>query len=451
MKVCGYCNNEYSDAEPKCPVCGSTLLKHDRHSDPAEAELQRIKSEIQRKRKRRSLGIAIGASVIVLAIVIAIFSITNYATDPQRDIAKESKALVSQAELQINNGNYGEALDILNRIDPEWNNYNKVEQLRLEAVRGQLIARASEYEATGDYESLIAFIKSNVSDISEDAKIRATYDNAVQQYVATVLERADEYVNNGDYTSAQSILNTAVALVGENIDISTKLTEIENSGVLATIQSYENSNDFVSLVSYLQNVAANDSNYSALLKQYEQTLVSQTLASAQYYADQRRFSDAIRLIQEVQSTYNCSEFQAAVENYSQCLPIRLVDCYIVQEHTHMDWKRNGIDSFGKKREDSLVLHPGLDNTDSIVYNLSGKFANFSGEMIHVEGGFYDSSVEVKIYLDDELVYSSGDIALTTQAQAFSIDISGCTLMRVECSSTSYCMWGGGIIIDATLS
>lgn len=117
----------------------------------------------------------------------------------------------------------------------------------------------------------------------------------------------------------------------------------------------------------------------------------------------------------------------------------------------MNIERSGIDSFGKKREDSLVLRPGLSNPDSIVYNLSGKFASFSGEMIHLEGGFYDASVEIKIYLDDTLSFSSGNIDLTTQAQAFTVDVSGCTLLRIECSTTSYCMWGGGVIIDALLS
>ena len=113
MKICGYCNNEYNDAEPKCPVCGSTLLKHNKHSDPAEAELKRIKDEIERKRKSRGLIVGIGAAVIVLAVVIAIFSIVGYVTDPQRDIAKEANELVSQAEQQINDGNFDEAIETI--------------------------------------------------------------------------------------------------------------------------------------------------------------------------------------------------------------------------------------------------------------------------------------------------------------------------------------------------
>lgn len=167
MKICGYCNNEYNDAEPKCPVCGSTLLKHNKHSDPAEAELKRIKDEIERKRKSRGLIVGIGAAVIVLAVVIAIFSIVGYVTDPQRDIAKEANELVSQAEQQINDGNFDEAIDILNRVNPEWDNYGKVETLRTKAVRGQLTARAVGNNSerprrkTGRFEMLLA-VRENV-------------------------------------------------------------------------------------------------------------------------------------------------------------------------------------------------------------------------------------------------------------------------------------------------
>lgn len=189
MKVCGYCNNEYNDSEPKCPVCGSTLLKHNKHSDSAEAELKRIKEEIERKRKSRSLIIGIGAAAIVLAIVIAIFSITCYVTDPQRDIAKEANELVSQAEQQLNDGNYDEAIDILNRVNPEWDNYGKVETLRTKAVRGRLTATVSQYQASGDYEGVIEFINTNVSDINSDPEIKKIYDDSVAKYKEIVIQK----------------------------------------------------------------------------------------------------------------------------------------------------------------------------------------------------------------------------------------------------------------------
>lgn len=451
MKVCGYCNNEYDDIESKCPVCGSTLLKYDRHSDSAEAELKEIKDTINRKRKTRSLIIGIGAAAILLAIVVAILGITGYVTDPQRDIEKEAKELFTQAEQQVNSADYDAAISTIDKINPDWKGYAKAENLRLKAVKGQLTARAAEYEAVGNYEALISFIKANVSDIGADEEIEAIYENAVRGYVINVLKKVDEYANGTDYSSALSTLNTATALIGDNVDISTKKTEIENLEIRSTIQSYENNGDYISLVSYLQGIVARDSGYSALLEQYEQALINQTLAAAQSYADERQFSDAIRTIEDAQHTYDCSEFSSAIEEYSQFLPTRLVDCYIVQKKTYMNIERSGIDSFGKKREDSLVLRPGLSNPDSIVYNLSGKFASFSGEMIHLEGGFYDASVEIKIYLDDTLSFSSGNIDLTTQAQAFTVDVSGCTLLRIECSTTSYCMWGGGVIIDALLS
>lgn len=447
MKVCGYCNNEYNDTEPKCPVCGSTLLKHNKHSDPAEAELKRIKDEIERKRKSRSLIIGIGVAVIILAIVIAIFSIVGYVTDPQRDIAKESKELFAQAEQQVDNKDYDAAIDALDQINPEWDDYADVEALRVEAVRSQLTTKVAEYQAVDNYQGIITFIKENVADINSDEEIKAAYDNAVQQYVASVLDQADECLMTEDFSSARTLLNTAVALVGEDANIMAKLAEIENAEILATIAGYESSGHYTSLVAYLQEVAANDSSYSALLNQYTQILINNTLATAQSYADNRQFEEAIQIIESVQSVCDCGEFLDAILTYEQSLPIFLVNCYVVQDTT--EWKTGATDSFGKERTNSLAIWG--DYQESVTYNLDNRFVCLSGEIVHVKGGFYDATVQIKIYLDDELIYTSDEISVTTQPVAFSVDVTGGELLRIEYDTVTYCMWGGGCIIDATLS
>lgn len=449
MKVCGYCNNEYNDTEPKCPVCGSTLLKHNKHSDPAEAELKRIKDEIERKRKSRSLIIGIGAIVVILAIIIAIFSVVGYVTDPQRDIAKESKVLFAQAEQQVDNKDYGAAIDTLDRINPKWDDYADAQALRLEAVRGQLTTKVAEYQAAGNYQAIITFIKENVADLNADMEIKAVYDDAVQQYVTAVQVQADEYVAAADFNAARTVLNTAIALIGEDVNITAKLAEIENVEVLATIKGYEDNGDYLSLVSYLEGVAASNSNYYALLNQYTQILVDNTLASAQTYADNRQFEEAIQIITQTQQVYDCPELQEASVTYGSCLPIQLIDCYVVQDK--LNWKTSGIDSLGNERTDSLVITGDGYYDESITYNLDGRFVCLSGEMVHVEGGFYDSSVQIKIFLDDKLLYTSDEISVTTQPIAFSVDVTGGELLRIEYDTVTYSLFGGGCIIDATLS
>ena len=447
MKVCGYCNNEYNDAEPKCPVCGSTLLKHNKHSDPAEAELKRIKDEIERKRKSRSLIIGIGAAVIILAIVIAIFSIVGYVTDPQRDIAKESKELFAQAEQQIDNKNYGAAIDTLDQINPEWDNYADVEALRVEAVRSQLTTKVAEYQAAGNYQGIITFIKENVADINSDPEIKAAYNSAVQQYVSAVLVEADEHLSTANYNSARTVLNTAVALIGDDVNIAAKLAEIENAEILATVAEYENSGDFVSLVSFLQEVAANDANYSALLNQYTQTLIDTTLAKAQSYADNRQFEEAISEIEKVQRTYNCTEFAEAIASFEECLPCSLIDCYAVEKSFsfYSDHLGTWQDSFGKDHANSLLLYGSL--TDYVVYNLDSRFATLSGCLVadDTNGG----SFIIKVYTDDKLVYESPELKSTTSAVNINIDVSGTNLLRIELVVKSG--FSGWCVVDAMLS
>lgn len=456
MKVCGYCNNEYSDAEPKCPVCGSTLLKHDRHSDPAEAELQRIKSEIQRKRKRKSLGIAIGASVIVLAIVIAIFSITNYATDPQRDIAKESKALVSQAELQINNGNYGEALDILNRIDPEWNNYNKVEQLRLEAVRGQLRDKIEEYQTSGNYEALISFIKSNVSDVSSDAEIKSAYDNAVKEYVADILIQTNKYIKSGDYYNASKVLNMATAVVGDNADINAKLTEVKNGEVQSTIYTYEETEDYVALVDYLGKICNESSDYSELYNQYCKKLVDKTISEAQVLADQRKFEEAIAVIKNVQRHYNSAQFDEKIQEYTDCLPIDLADCHVITSsgQVSVEIGKDVTDVFGSIYANAVHWNnwgSGWGTQEaSVTFYPNRKYNTLSGIIAPSGEGSLNGYLVFRA--DGTEVYRTSEIAVTTEPFWFSIDVRDCGQLTLEYHlniGDSWSKWGA--IVSASLS
>lgn len=449
MKVCGYCNNEYNDAEPKCPVCGSTLLKHNKHSDPAEAELKRIKDEIERKRKSRSLIIGIGAAVIILAIVIAIFSIVGYVTDPQRDIAKESKELFAQAEQQIDNKNYDAAIDTLDQINPEWDDYADVEALRVEAVRSQLTTKVAEYQAAGNYQGIITFIKENVADINSDSEIKAAYNSAVQQYVSAVLAEADEHLGTANYNSARTVLNTAVALVGEDVNITAKLAEIENAEILATIAGYESSGDYVSLVSYLQGVAATDANYSALLGQYTQALVDDTLAKAKSYAENRQFEEAISVIESVRTVYDCSSFADAIDQYTESLPIALADC-IVSENSMYIENGNWKDAYGDDHKNTVRF--AVSFTDSAEYYLGEKYASLIGGIFVGETTTGNkTSCIVRIYVDGKLAYESGLITLSGGEVPLNLDVAGAKQMIIEVENNRDATWWSYLIFDATLS
>lgn len=213
MKTCGYCQSQYGDHEPKCPVCGSTILKHSQGANAAADEYKRIKDEIAQKRKKRSQIIGIITAVAVLAIVVVIASVIGHVNDPQRDIDAAAKEQYEAAVQDVRAGNYDAALSTLDAIDPSWSDYYKTESTRMEAVRGILMNRAEGYMASGDYKSLIVLINSNVENINSDAEIKSIYENAANNYRSQVLAEAENAYNSNGYEAALSVINVGLSVL----------------------------------------------------------------------------------------------------------------------------------------------------------------------------------------------------------------------------------------------
>lgn len=248
MKTCGYCGRDYDDGQPRCPSCGSTLLKHSRGEDSTAAEYNRIKIEIKEKRKKRSkilLGIA---AAIVLVLIIIIVSAVAHANNPQRGIDSNAKELYETALTDYNTGNYDAALNTLNSIDASWSDYNKVTSLQEKAVKGMLGEKAGSYMANGDYEAIIRLITTNVERINGDPEIKSLYDSAAESYREQVIADAEQSLSNDGYQAAIAVINEGLSVLPgdaalqaekeryasyEPVDL-TSLTHYAESGVVYT-------------------------------------------------------------------------------------------------------------------------------------------------------------------------------------------------------------------------
>ena len=262
MKICGYCNNEYDDKEKKCPVCDSTILKHTKNTTSAKAEYERIEQEIKIRRKKRSMILGIGVGAIAIIVVVIIISIVSFINNPQRAIDKEAKEKYDSAVGYISQEEYDLAIKALDEIDTSWSGYDKVAGMRTEAVKGQLTSKLTQYESTGDYESVISYINENVDDINADAEIKQIYDNSVTQYKSAVLTKADEYVSNGDYSAATSVLTTAIRVISSDSELENKMSEVGKAGILAQVKEYKNNGGYAEAIQYVNDnmdIVGNDS------------------------------------------------------------------------------------------------------------------------------------------------------------------------------------------------
>ena len=212
MKTCGYCGRTYDDSEPRCPSCGSTLIKISHDADPAAIEYDRIKREIKNKRRTRSL-ILIGIGVVIIvAVIIIIISSVSRANDPQNIVDSSASDAYQSALEDVNAGKYDSALNTLNSIDTSWSDYNKVTELKQRTVSEMLKDRASTYMDNGDYEAILRLFDSDV-DISGDAELKSIYDSAASKYRDQVIKDAENAYKSNGYQAAFSVVNDGLSLL----------------------------------------------------------------------------------------------------------------------------------------------------------------------------------------------------------------------------------------------
>lgn len=450
MKTCGYCGNVYDDKEPKCPQCGATLLKHTKGAESAAEEHERLKEEINRKRKNRSMILGIGAGVIVLAIVIVISSIVGFVNDPQREIAKESKELLSQAEQQVDDGEYDDALDTLNRIDTDWDDYEKVDDVRLEAVKGQLKAKLAEYEAAGNYQAIISMINENVTDINADTEVKAAYESAVQNYKAEAISSAEEYAAAGDYTSARSVLTVAQNFIGEAVDISEKLKEINQKEVLEAVLSYEAEGNYKDAIVYLNensSVVSGSADLQAKLSTYAEKYRTNAISAAASEYKANGYEAAISVLNSALDVLTDDSLLISEKvKYEELAPVSIQDIatfysdYEYNKKTHQTL----TDKLGNTYEDCLEYKYGYSD-DEDIYILAGEFVRFEGTLFvpstrDNRGDNFNAStayvtMHFSIYGDGKLLYKSPIMGVKQYPVEFSVDVTDVQQLTI--------MWYGG--------
>lgn len=373
MKMCGCCNYKYDEKETKCPMCGSQLIIDEKAAGEIVDEYNKIiEVEIQ-KRKRIRMFIVICAGVIAISIIFGIVHMVNYFSDPQRKIDRDAKELYEVAVQQIENGNYDEAIETLDEINVSWSNYDKVDEKKTEAVKEQLFYIIAQYEASGDYESIITYINGNIEDISLYDDISSIYEESVRKYKENIIEKVDEHILSDDYISAKSLLATATNIIGSDSEIETKLLEVCRKEVLVTVVNYENEQKFDQAIIHIYDnwdIAENDSEILAKLSICEQKYREYVINSAVSVCEMEGYESAIKIINEAIELLGNDEILIKEREYFESMaPVALVDL----KAFHND--------YGKKKQVGLSLNDKLGNNYLNCIEYSGGSSWSMGESL----------------------------------------------------------------------
>lgn len=434
MKICGYCNNEYDDKEKKCPVCDSTILKHTKNTTSAKAEYERIEQEIKIRRKKRSMILGIGVGAIAIIVVVIIISIVSFINNPQRAIDKEAKEKYDSAVGYISQEEYDLAIKALDEIDTSWSGYDKVAGMRTEAVKGQLTSKLTQYESTGDYESVISYINENVDDINADAEIKQIYDNSVTQYKSAVLTKADEYVSNGDYSAATSVLTTAIRVISSDSELENKMSEVGKAGILAQVKEYKNNGGYAEAIQYVNDnmdIVGNDSEILIELSSCEEAYRNAVIAEAAEAYQNSGYQAAIATINiGLQILIDDPVLEQNKINYSNCAPVYLTDInpYVGE----LMYVQQATDNMGNNYSNCYMAY---SDEEAATYDLSGKYNTFNATIAVTkaevnEALFYDNYASIKIIGDNSVLYEAPLLSVTTKPMDISLDVTGVSDLKI---------------------
>lgn len=486
MKTCGYCGNEYDEKEPKCPHCGSTLLKHIKGVKTAEEERERLKEEINRKRRTRSLILLGGVVAIVLVIVLIISCVVRFINDPQRKIAKESKALMMQAEKMVDDCDYDSAIDTLNQINSEWEDYSATNSVRQEAERGLLLDQIEEYQAAENYEELVAFIDENVTDADFDAEIQAIYGAAVQKckenalaavakyteagnyldaiqyidclgssmkadtdiksiydqsvanYESSVISEAETFTQAGDYTSARSVLSVAENYLGKSEALGGKIAEINEREVTAQVLSYAEASNYQDAIVYLNKnseIVSESMDLQAKLSTYTEKYRANILNEAARVFNMAGYEAAVNILNSALEVLpNDVLLNSEKAMYEAMKPILLTEMEIFSYGSkgkyNIDVDSHTEDRYANKYDTSF----SVESEDTIKWWVNRNYEKFTGTIACPDGYTYQSNysnVIVTIYCDGKKVFTSEEAGPEMKPQSFTIDLSGVEELSIK--------------------
>lgn len=379
----------------------------------------------------------------------------------------ESSMAFQRAKDYAESKNWRGAYQETQNIHIRYRLYDEVTALRDECAanyRASVLAEMETCVAEGKMENLEGLRDDALSILPDDAEIIQACQGFLDDYATKTLADAETMAEGGDYSGAIELLEYANYQVYACQKFTDAIDHYNYQAVVIHCEAEAAQGNYLNIVSYLQQLVGNNPAYNNLLAQYAEPLIKNTLATAKAYADNRQFQQAIDAIEEVQLTYDCTEFQDAIAQYTPYLPCRLADCHII-ESNYVD-QGNYTDCFGKTHEDAVIMkcQSSTDNNDYsyAIYNLDAKYVSFAGsltgEQSHltyfISNDFADSgiSASVKIYLDGELCYESKGISRTTEEIQFNIDVTGVKQLRIEMPCIKHSGWlNQRVIVDATLA
>lgn len=408
----------------------------------ADEESDALNQKSEEPKEKKGIKITrkmciLGGVALIAVIGIAMLARFGYAywTDPQRDVDRKAAGEYATAVDYYESGEYDLALEKTEAIDTTWTRYQKAEKLRVDIIKARLDEIRSSYEGDQKYTEVISYVKRKVPNLDIDAEIREQYEQAIEEYKASVLKKADELESAEDYSGAVRELETALQLIGSDAKLEERVHQLGKTEILKAVETYEASKEYDTAIELISDRIADYETDSEVVLAYNRckdAFRDATVQAAKNAYTNEGFQAALSIVNNALMTLeDDAELQTLAEYYRNLAPVKLSDLESYRtDGGEFQYEEVETDCFGTEFFDNLTWE------GSETYRISGKYATLKGVLFSSASKSQEIRVGLKCWGDGVLLceYSTTNF---NGPMPFSVDISGVKDLKIELSAALF--------------
>lgn len=463
MKECKYCRTKYNDNLAICPNCGGTKVVTAEEL-AEEAEIKRREVEYRERanaapemHKKHLIGILAAVLSVIVAAIVLIAVNANKPLSNGMTKAEGEEALAAGIAC-LDNGEYESAMEYFLQLLPDSKQYSEAQSLLLQSqnsYRSEILNRVNSHLTSKEYDTAFGLISKAQELLPNDPELSSVYDTAYTAYRSSVLEQVDSYVLDDQYELALEYLNgiqskfpnDAVLQDSYSTTRSAYYAEVRSEAI-GQADNYVADNDYANAIKTINtalNKIGEDEELSARLTIYTNTFKDNIMQQIDSVYAESGYDAVITLLKNAISVL--PEDSSLKQEYSLWIsrsPVSLTDLEYysksgtIQTNFSLDCK----DNFGTSYPS--CISPYDSGTPYIEYFLGGEYAKFSGVLYvtshakSINSSHYNWGIAtVSIYGDDALLYTHTGFSPKDNPLEITVDISGVDFLKISFKDAYY--------------
>lgn len=213
---------------------------------------------------------------------------------------------------------YDSAIELIEVAQGVFPNDAELKNAFNNTFRKSILVKASSHVENKQYNTAIELIEKAYDILPNDAKLKEAHSSARAAYKADILSKAAAYMEAKDYTSVMSLIDVSKSDFPNDTDLQTAYNDAFRSDILVKVEEYVAGGkleDALTLLNNAQKTLPNDvelkDTYASTYTIYKQKVCAEAIASADAYADEEDFANAVLVLLAAQAKIGTDEALSA--------------------------------------------------------------------------------------------------------------------------------------------